>query len=155
MAPHPNTRKILALSMMIAFFLAGCTESVQPLPPLLQNVSAGGGWGSACPPRDNKERKMMEGLKLAVSPELEQRLLDGFPPGSSSDQLASTLTAQGFQLRSPCEADQTIQSASFFRETITGFPGFLSRRNRTSATVYWKSDDKHRIVWTKGFVSYQ
>jgi hypothetical protein len=146
---HSNIRVLFAT--VAAIGLTGCIETEQqavPLPPLLHKATAGGGWASACPPRSENERKMIETSRLAVSPEVEQRLRDEFPPGSDEDRLIAVLTAQGFKLVAPCETDQTIQRAQFFRKG-TGFLPYS-----TSATIYWKIDVQRRIVWTKGFVSY-
>lgn len=86
--------------------------------------------------------------QLAVSPEVEQRLRDQFPPGSDDQRLISSLTAQGFSLVKPCETDQTIQRASFFQKGTGILPYDIF------ASVYWKIDDQRHIIWTKGFVSY-
>jgi len=117
------------------------------LPPLLRNTTAGSGWGSACPPRTDQERQFIAtAKKLAVSPELEQRLNDAFPPGSDDANLIAALKIQGFMIVIPCDTDPSIEQASFFQQGS----GLLSYS--TSATVFWKSDEKHHIVWTKGFV---
>jgi hypothetical protein len=132
--------------------LSGCLESsasTTPLPPLLQKATAGSGWSSACPSRNEKEQKMIETTgQFAVSPEVEQRLRDQFPPGSNESRLIAALTTQGFKQEAPCETDQTIQRASFFRKGTGILPYDIG------ATVYWKIDEQGRIVWTKGFVAY-
>jgi hypothetical protein len=82
------------------------------------------------------------------SPELEQRLRDQFPPGSDDARLIAALTSRGFKMDAPCKNDSTVQRASFYQKRtgiITTYAG---------AVVYWKIDDQHRIVWTKGYVSY-
>ncbi len=152
MTHHFHSLCIVFIVTVACLFLVGCNESDQQtttLPPLLQKTKAGGGWDSACPPRNEKERKMIEMVgRLAVSPEVEQRLRDEFPPGSSDDRLVAVLTAQGFKLIEPCETDQTIQRASFFQKGTGIIPYDVN------ATVYWKIDNQRRVIWTKGFLSY-
>jgi hypothetical protein len=129
----------------------GCTQTDEtslPLPPLLQNATVVGGWSSACPPRNDNERRMIETLKLAVSPEVERRLQERFPPGSGDDRLIAELLKQGFVLDGPCETNHTINRAHFFQKGIGSLP------YDTSATVYWKIDEQHHIVWTKGFLAH-
>lgn len=143
------TRLALLISLIIS--LLGCAESQlpeMPLPALIQNAKAGGGWASACPPRNETERKMMDGLRLAVSPDMERRLQAEFPPGSSEDNLIQSLVTQGFKLSAPCDTDLTIHTATFFRKGR----GILTYD--IASTVYWKTDSQNQIVWTKGFLSY-
>lgn len=85
---------------------------------------------------------------LAVSPEVDRRLRDEFPPGSNDDRLVAVLKAQGFKFVAACETDQTIRRASFFQKG-TGLVPY-----DVDANVYWKIDGQRRIVWTKGFVAY-
>ena len=58
------------------------------------------------------------------------------------------LTAQGYRVILPCDSDRSIQRALFFQEGC----GLLSYD--TDSTVYWKEDQQHHIVWTKGFVRF-
>ncbi|MFY9260561.1 MAG: hypothetical protein WAO71_08650 [Gallionella sp.] len=143
---------IRTVTVVIGLFLVGCNESsgeITPLPPLLKKATAGSGWSSACPPKNEKERQMIESSgKLAVSPQVEQRLRDEFPSGSNDELLIAALLAQNFKLGKPCDTDPTIQRASFFQKGTGLLP------YSTIATVYWKVDEQRRIVWTKGFVSY-
>ena len=135
----------LALAPILALPGCACLQISQPadeLPPLLQNVSAGGGNFSACPPVAS------ETLPIAISPELDQRLSQQFPPGFDDASLVQTLTAQGFKLSGHCEADPTVQRASFFQKGV----GCLAYD--TIAEVFCKKDDRDRIVWTKGLVRY-
>jgi hypothetical protein len=105
------------------------------LPPLLRDVSAGGGWWGACPPEGDGRRE------LALSPELNRRLEDQFPPGTSEQRLIRVVSDQGFHRAASCQSDPTIHIATFGRPDMR-------------AAVYWKSDDAGSIVWTKGFVFY-
>jgi len=144
------TYRIRVLALFLAF-LGGCSPSAderQSLPSLLRGVSAGGGYFSACPPTNKTEAMMLETSNIAISPELNKRLQEQFPPGSADSRLVETLKNQGFSLGEPCTADPTIQHASFFQKGS----GFLPYD--INADIYWKRDLDGRIVWTKGLVAY-
>lgn len=111
------------------------------LPPLLQDVSAAGGWYGGCP-RDTEEAAQ----PLALSPELNSRLRKLFPPGSSSNRLQALLLSQGFTIGAACAADTSIKTASFLQKKY-----FLYQ---LQADVFWKVDRQKRVVWTEGFVYY-
>jgi len=104
----------------------------RPLPPLLQKVTAGGGYWGACPPEAFEP--------LALSPELNQRLAVQFPPGTTEEDLTRDLAAQGFRRLENCKGDDSIRSMAF-------------GTNAMRAAVFWKADEG-RLVWTKGFVFY-
>jgi len=91
---------------------------------------------------------MLAGRKLAVSPELSDRLGQQFPPGSPASGLEEELSADGFGPPTACAADPTIMSASFFQKG-EGLPPY-----DVNAAVYWKADGGGKIVWTKGFIFY-
>ncbi|HTQ99022.1 MAG TPA: hypothetical protein VMH83_03490 [Candidatus Acidoferrum sp.] len=135
-------------ALMLACTFAGCSsfKNPQPLPPLLDKATAGSGYASACPARNETERKLMAQSKLASSREVDMRLEREFPAGTDAALLSKYLAAQGFKPEAPCEGDASVQRASFFRKGV----GFLPYD--TSATVYWKVDAQQRIVWTKGFL---
>ena len=139
------------LLILLVALLGGCSPSEdkgQSLPSLLRDVSAGGGYFTACPPSNKIEAKMLETTNIAISPELNKRLREQFPPGSADTRLVDTLTGQGLCLAEPCAAVPTIQHASFFQQG-TGFLPY-----DINAEVYWKRDKDSRIVWTKGLVAY-
>jgi hypothetical protein len=115
---------------------------------LLKDVTAGGGWWGACPPETENEAQERQGRPLATSPELEQRLAQLFPSGSSERMLLNTLQSQGFKLLPPCKSDHSIHVAAF--EQRGG--GVLSYP--IIANIFWKVDDSNKIIWTKGFVRY-
>jgi hypothetical protein len=130
---------LLGLGLVTGLFAlneASRTRWEPPLPPLLRNVTAGSFRGPACPPAGQP------------SPELNQRLLEAYPPGTDGARLATELENQGFKMRPPCAEDETIRRASFWQRP----KGFLPYT--ISATAYWKVDTANRVVWTKGFVSY-
>jgi hypothetical protein len=117
-----------------------------PLPPLLKHVTAKGGWYGACPPRNQQEEQSRLRSGEALSPELNQRLAEQFPPGSSGPELSRFLMSQGFKQLESCENDTAIHRA-YYDGPISGV---LLNIN---ANVYWKTEE-NTIVWTKGFVAY-
>ena len=139
----------IIVGILVAFPTNGHTQSSDPsLPKLLQNVTATGGYMSACPPSNSTEEMMLKTWKgrLAISPEFNQRLRDEFPPGSEEKRLIQTLTTQGFMIIGQCDKDPTIWQATFNKKG----QGFL--RYDTSALVFWKSDVHKRLIWTKGMI---
>jgi hypothetical protein len=117
-----------------------------PAPPLLQHVTAAGGWSGGCPPRNNQEAAMRAKLGEALSPELNRKLAEQFPPGSPAAALARTLTEQRFEPGASCQNDLTIHSAVFSGPTRGAIFNI-------HAVVYWKTDNE-TLVWTKGFVAF-
>ena len=91
---------------------------------------------------------MMAGRKLAVSPDLSDRLNRQFPPGTPASALKAELSTDGFEPPSACEADPTIMGTAFFRKGSGLFAYDVS------ASVYWKADADGKIIWTRGFIFY-
>ncbi len=91
---------------------------------------------------------MMAERKLAVSPELSDRLSRQFPPGSPASALKDELSIDGFEPPSACEADPTIMGAAFFQKG-----GGLFAYD-VNASVYWKVDGDGKIIWTTGVIFY-
>jgi hypothetical protein len=127
---------------------AACAGPQPPLPPLLQNVTAGSGWWGACPPETAEEARLRDLSPLALSPELDERVARSFPIGSSEMVLVDTLRAQGFELRPSCKGDQSIHAAEFEQHPHGLLPYPLT------AKVFWKVDSAGNIEWTKAFVRY-
>jgi hypothetical protein len=141
-----------AQSFLLFAMLTACSRPTQSnLPPLLQNITAGGGWGSACPPCDETEAKWFAlwGGKLGISPEFSQRLQGEYPPGSDEEELIQALKKQGFRISATCKCDQSIRIAEFYAKG----EGFLPYS--AGAHAFWKRDNAGRIIWTKGFVFYE
>ena len=126
----------IALSLVL---LPGCGSA--NFPEILRGVTAGGGWWGACPRREDEQNH-----PLALSPELNDRLVGRFPPGSSEGDLINALTSQGFKRAGSCEAERSIKYLGY-DEKGTGLPS-------VTAEVYWRVDSTGRIVWTKGFIRY-
>lgn len=142
-------RRFARLGHVFAIVVAvtGCA-SPKDLPALLAHATAGSGWASACPGRNDNEREMMARSKLAVSPELSDRLSRQFPLGSPASALKEELSTDGFEAPSACEADPTIMGAAFFQKGSGLLPYDVN------ASVYWKADGDGKIIWTKGFIFY-
>lgn len=116
------------------------------LPPLLRGATAGGGWLGACPATPDEARERARS-PLAISPELDARLRQRFPPGSDEDRLVAELRHEGFGEPSVCQ-DASVRFARFQQRGggMLWFPMW--------AAAYWKVDDAGRIVWTRGFVAF-
>jgi hypothetical protein len=141
---------LLLVGVVLAFttMFVGCQRSKPQLPPLLENVSANGGQWGACPSEAEGGARLPEARPLALSPELNLRLAQVFPAGSSEKHLVETLKQQGFELLPPCSSDTYIHAAAFTQHG----GGLLS--NPLTASVFWKVDESGNVVWTKGFVRY-
>ena len=140
---------VLAIACIaIGALFAGCSRPTPPLPPLLRNVSAGGGWWGSCPPETSNAEVAYKDRTLAISPELDQRLSVSFPPGSNEKALVAELESQGFKLLSHCRGDTSIHAAAFNQRggSLFAYP--------LTANVFWKVDDDGHILWTRGFVRY-
>jgi hypothetical protein len=141
---------LLGAGVVLAFstIFVGCQQSKPQLPPLLEHVSANGGQWGACPSESAGGARLPEGRPLALSPELNQRLAQVFPVGSSEERLVETLRQQGFKLLPPCNTDTYIRAADFTQHGGGGLSYLLT------ASVFWKVDESGNLVWTKGFVRY-
>lgn len=121
--------------------------SLRPaLPPLLKGARSASGWVGACPPHNEREAAWQS--RVALSPELNQRLDEQFPTGSSENALVQSLISQGFTIfHRPCDNDAAILHANFQQRG-----GGLFYYPMT-ANVFWKADGG-KVVWTKGFVAF-
>src|SRR5436305_936502 len=126
---------LMATGVIVALAASLWLIAPEPLPPLLRDARAAGGWWGACPPEGDGRKA------LALSPELNQRLQDQFPTGTTEQRLIQVLTNQGFQRIEACKSDPTIQVVAFHRRDVR-------------AAVYWKSDGAGNITWTRGFIFY-
>jgi hypothetical protein len=135
-----------ALLLAGAFIVSACSNANEELPAMLHGVSSGSGYSSACPAR--MEEEVLSIRKLAISPELNQRLLEAFPPGATEEALTNFLLKQGFSFHGACDTDPLIRHASFNQKG----KGFLAYR--THAQVFWEVDADGKVVWTKGVVGF-
>ncbi|MGO4331816.1 hypothetical protein AB4Z48_29280 [Cupriavidus sp. 2TAF22] len=153
---HAYRRRISVRSLvwigLVSLLSVGCgpVPKANDLPPLLRNVTAGGGHASPCPPSNKTEVEMLKGWggKLAISPEFDARLRTLFPPGSPVAALENALRNQEFKIDGVCRSDISIHRAEFFRKGKGPLPYDVS------AQVFWKADEEGHIAWTKGFVMY-
>ncbi len=129
-----------------AFIVSACSNANEELPAILRGVSAGSGYSSACPVR--KADEVSSTRKLAISPELNQRLLEAFPPGATEEALKNFLLKQGFSFHGACDIDPFVRHASFNQK------GKGSLAYRTHAQVFWEVDADGKVVWTKGVVGF-
>jgi len=115
-----------------------------PTPPLLRGVTAAGGWLGGCP----AESEWGANGPLALSPELNKRLADEFPAGQSEELLTQALMSQRFELQPDCVKDRSIRSAEFIQRSGSLFHWPVH------AWVFWRIDEARKLVWTKGFVTF-
>lgn len=141
------------LAFIFAGLLAvsGCREPLTPsTPPLLEKVTAAGGWwNGGCPPKDKLEADRWKPSEEALSPELMARLSGQFPVGSPASRLEQNLKQQGFIVRRPCNEIPTIRVGEF-RQSGGGLDGPYP----IWAQVAWKQDATGKIMWTKGTVAF-
>lgn len=127
--------------------LGGCEPYVEPtLPPLLRDATAASGYGVLCePPSDFSTT-----LELAVqSPEIRDRLINDFPPGSPASLLRSALIEQGFNIQANCSLNKSIHWARF-QATGQG----ANFETIVLGMIYWTEDDRGKVVWTSGNILY-
>lgn len=128
-----------------------CSEPLTPsTPPLLEKVTAvGGWWNGGCPPKDKTEAELYKPADEALSPDLMDRLASQFPIGTSASHLAQSLKQQGFSFRHPCVGLSAIRLGEF-RQTGGEFYGPYP----IGAQVAWQQDAAGRILWAKGTVMF-
>jgi hypothetical protein len=129
--------------LAVPLLLASLTACSSKVPEVLRGVTAGGGYWGACP-----QPAWPHESTLAISPEFNRRLTTRFPPGSPQVNLIDALSREGFKDSGTCESASDIRILSFH---AAGIGLFISE---ITAQVYWQSDTRGRIVWTKGFVAY-
>jgi len=142
-----------SLIVLGALAVAACVPLRPATPALLRNATAkGGSWLGGCPPANDSERVLAEGIargQEALSPEVSQRLDAQFPPGSSSAKLWAFLKAQGFKETPPCANEKSIRHAVFTQEGGSFFGPYPAW-----SQIAWKEDENGRVVWTKATLAY-
>jgi hypothetical protein len=129
--------------------MACATRLEPPTPPLLRNVTVGGGWIGACPAESGSDAQFKKDLPLASSPELDRRLLQEFPTGLAEGRLVEELTRHGFAMLPSCQDDPSIHLAVFRQRG-----GGVSSEFSMTANVYWKVDRENAVAWTRGSVAF-
>lgn len=143
-------REFILATALAVLPLAGCEDFSPPTPPLLADVTAGGGWwNGGCPARDAHEGRLQDPAQEALSPELTARLRSLHPVGSDARQLERSLRDQGFGAVVPCAGAPAVRTMEF-RQSLDGFFG---RRPGIYASVAWE-EREGRIMWTKGHVAF-
>jgi len=134
---------LVLLRVVVALQLFAMTGCFSQTPPLLENVTAGTGGLEVICPSDGKDKDSSR--PASGSPELNQRLAADFPVGSDEGKLVKALTAQKFKIgtytgAAVCADDKAVRMARFV--------------GSMEASIYWKADAQHRVLWTKGFVHF-
>ena len=134
---------LVARHTLAGALLVVVTSCSSPLPPILQGASSASGWSDGCPQPAGDVK-----MPLALSPELDARLHERYPPGTPASKLVSDLHNWQFVDSKSCANDPTVQSAYYDepKGPLTFYSMF--------ANVYWKVDTGGRIVWTEGFVAF-
>lgn len=124
-----------------------CSGAVSPpLPPLAVGATTTGGSNFLCEPGPEQGSTP---ATASHSPEINQRLVRDFPPGSPAVLLRRSLVRQGFTMHGFCSPDHRVQWAEFRQRGgngITAMPAFV--------TVYWKEDGAARLVWATGDIAF-
>ncbi len=128
------------IAVVLTLTVASCDST---LPPILRGASAGGGWASDCPQPANWPKS-----PEALSPELDARLREQFPPGTPADTLVTNLKGWHFEIAESCSEDPSIKRAHY--QEPEGWIVFMPM----TANIYWKVGQDGSIVWTKGFVAF-
>lgn len=139
-----------ALLLCLCAFLSGCLELEcnPPVPPLLHDLQASGGWWTnGCPPRGRFSGDYRSDDE-AVSPELTRRIRERFPQGSDAVALERYLLGEGFQISSPCgEHAPRVRQAQFYQEQ-----GCLHPMN---AKIAWERAEDGTVTWIKANVFFK
>lgn len=137
-----NLRCLMRMAIWASALAVGAQGCAAAKPALLKGVAAGGGFAFLCSESDVNS-------KPDESSELTQRLRTQFPPGTQESRLTSELTKEGFVFHvreSPfCPENPAVREAHF---SANGFPA------STEASIRWKANAAHRLVWTDGVVEY-
>lgn len=137
----------LTIVLVSCFGLGACGEPVRPpLPPLLQGASSTGGSNSLC---ELGQGKGFTPETASHSPEIVLRLRRDFPVGSQAKHLREALSRQGFLIHDACSPDKSVSWAGFRQNGGNGVTTMAA-----FGSVYWKSDEAGRIVWTTGDIGY-
>jgi hypothetical protein len=140
-------RTLLALAGA-CLALSACGESVSPpLPPLLQDASAGGGSNFLCEPGSALGSTPET---ASHSPQIVERLRRDFPPGTQAKKLRAVLVQQGFRLHIACSPDGSVSWAEFTQKGGDGITAMAA-----SGMVYWKEDRSGRLVWATGNIGFR
>src|SRR5438093_13756677 len=117
---------IVGMLLTLPLFASSCDLA---LPPLLRGATASGGWYGACPPA-NESQAAAQAHGEAISPELDARLKEQFPPGTEESKIVRVLGEQGFAPSKECEGDHSIRYSQFRGHSVLA--------NDVHAAVYWK-----------------
>lgn len=139
-----------ALLVGLCAILSGCSdlECYPPMPPLLHDLPASGGWWTnGCPRRDDRFSRHYRSDNEAISPKLTKRIRERFPLGSDAGALERYLQGEGFRISSPCgESAPKVRLAQFRQEPCL-YP--------MDAKIAWERAEDGTLGWVKGSVFYK
>lgn len=134
----------------ICAVVSGCLpgECYPPMPPLLRDLEASGGWWTdGCPPRDDRFSRHYRSDNEAISPTLTKRIRERFPPGSEAAALERYLLAEGFNTSSPCGERAPAVRLAQFRQKGCPWP--------MDAKIAWERAEDGTLTWVKASVFYK
>jgi hypothetical protein len=112
-------------------------------PPLIAGLSDDGLRGAPCPARSLYEQDARKKQGVRPPAGLGERLRTHFPLGSDAGALSSLLILQNFQDFAPCPNDEGVYGARWLS------PDWA----HGDAYVYWRVDDRNRIIFLDGHIS--
>jgi hypothetical protein len=113
-----------------------------PAPALIAGLPDDGMRGAPCPARTIVEEKARQRQGVPPPTALGEKLRNNFPLGSDAGLLEALLTAQGFELFSPCPNDDSVSGARWLSQ----------RWGEPDAFVYWRADGG-KLTFLDGQVS--
>jgi hypothetical protein len=112
-------------------------------PSLIEGLADDGLRGAPCPARSLYEQDARRKQGVRPPAQLGERLRQKFPLGSDAGALSSQLTLENFQNFVPCPNDEGVYGARWLS------PDWA----HGDAYVYWRADDRNRLVFLDGHIS--
>jgi hypothetical protein len=130
---------VLAVAGAVWFFWPAAV----PPPPLLDGLTDDGLRGAPCPARNLYEQNARRKQGVRPPAQLGERLRKIFPLGSAAAPLSAELAQENFAFFAPCPNDESVLGARWLSPDWT----------HADAFVYWRVDEKDRLIFLDGHVS--
>jgi len=112
-------------------------------PPLIDGLSDDGLRGAPCPARNLYEQNARRKQGVPPPAQLGERLRKKFPLDSDAAALSAELAQENFAFFAPCPNDETVLGARWLSPDWS----------HADAFVYWRVDDKDRLIFLDGHVN--